>query len=140
MSEDFLDKMFGPPPKPPKRRKTPRRDLEGSVVKECLEFLHHRCPDVAYVERRNTGAVAFEGGGFLRFGSKGAADIWCLIKTRSGYGPQHVEIECKRRDGRGRLSGGQRDFRDMCLNKRIFYLVVTSAEDLEKKLKELGLT
>jgi hypothetical protein len=128
MSEDFLDKMFGPPPKPPKRRKTPRRDLEGSVVKECLEFLHHRCPDVAYVERRNTGAVAFEGGGFLRFGSKGAADIWCLIRGESGL--IHIELEIKRRDKRGRLSEDQKQFQRMCKDEGIPYFVITSVEEL----------
>lgn len=172
------DEIF-PTPSPPKkpRRRTPKKDLEGAVVRECLAFLHAD-PNVAYIERRNTGAVAFQGGGFLRFGSKGAADIWCLIRVPQfefelvsdihfeqidgkTYAHQHIlgkelkdddtighlvpsrdeilhiEIECKRADGKGRLSADQKIFQEFCEKSGIPYFIVTSAEMLKKCLDKL---
>ncbi len=124
-----------------RRNKTPKKDLESAVLWECLQYLDQRS-DVAYVERRNTGAVEFEGGGFLRFGSPGAADIWCLIRG-SDWGLAwdsvshlaHIEIECKRRDGKGRQSPEQIEFQEFCDSHHIPYLLVTSADELEEKLR-----
>jgi len=131
--------LIGKPPKP--RKRTPKADLEGAVVKECLVFLRQH-PNVVYVERRNTGAVQFEDGGYLSFGSKGAADIWCIahlpdsmLRGVSSLG--HVEVECKRRDGKGRLSKDQKAFQAFCKDTGILYFVVTSAVELSEKLAEL---
>ena len=128
---------------PKKRRKrSPKRDLEGPVVKACLRYLrnHH---EVLYVERRNTGMVHFQGGGAIRFGSLGASDIWCLVRapswTQTGCGPEvcyHLEIECKRSDGKGVLSDNQKVFRAMCLEKQIPYIVVTSVDQVAGKINE----
>lgn len=104
------------------RRKTPKNDLEGSVVKECRLWLKNHG---YYHERRNTGAIAVEGR-FVQFGETGAADIFAVIHG------QHVEIECKRRDGKGRLSDDQKDFRQLMSDYCIPYFVVTSAEELER--------
>lgn len=135
------------------RKKTKKHDLEGAVLHECIMFLSAH-EQVVYVERRNTGAVQFDDGFFLRFGATGAADIWCLIlrpmsvHAACGQGRQHnisidvlthVEIECKRRDGKGRLSEGQKEFQQFCAEAGIPYFVVTSAEDLGKKLHEAGI-
>ncbi len=119
----------------PKRKRTPKRNLEGAVVRECLRYLEDN-DDVLYVERRNTGAVELQGGGYIRFGSKGAADIWCLVETYTFY-PVHVEIECKRRDGKGRQSKDQKDFQAMCERIGVPYFLVISAEELAKKIDEL---
>lgn len=141
-------------------RRDRKKDLEAAVLRECLLFLrlHER---VVYIERRNTGAVQFEDGGFIKFGTKGAADIWCLIRkpmfatdapdndddplvfmkvpVAKCHLLTHVEIECKRRSG-GRLSQSQREFRDFCGRVGISYFVVTSVEDLSKQLHDAGFT
>ncbi|MBU2051426.1 MAG: hypothetical protein KKH61_20955 [Gammaproteobacteria bacterium] len=137
------------------RKRTPKKSLEASVIRDCLALLHDY-PDVIYVERRNTGAVKFTDGGFIRFGSPGGADIWCLLATplyeliisaddnvepvskQSGsYLIKHIEIEAKRADGKGRQSPAQKRFQAMCDDWGIPYLLVTSAEELQKALDKL---
>ena len=141
------------------RKRTPRKNLEAVVVRECLLYLKQH-PQVIYIERRNTGAVVLEGGGFIRFGSKGAADIWCLIQCRSlkhypdeqmfvcqdnidgscaGSCHTHVEVECKRQDGKGRQSEAQKAFQEYCDSHGIPYILVTSANELAKKLSAIVL-
>lgn len=124
----------------PKRRKP---TLESKVVRECLAFLKQH-PRVIYVERRNTGAVKFQDGGFMRFGSKGAADIFCLLNKAGpneinglpiywhGH-PIHCEIECK--SAKGRLSQPQKEFREFCDKHGIPYFLARSVKDLDKALK-----
>ncbi len=137
------------------RKRSSRKDLEGSVVRDCLKFLID-CPDVVYVERRNTGAVKFQGGGFIRFGQKGAGDIWCLVKLplyemdvpadpdeplrthlSSSYLLKHVEIECKRADGKGRQSADQKTFQEFCEEHRIPYILTISANDLSEQIRAI---
>ena len=131
-----------PPPKK-RRRRTPKKDSEAAVLRECLIHLKKR-HDTVFTERRNTGAVAFEGGGFIRFGTPGAADIWCLIHKYIVRGVVnipvliHIEIECKKRDGKGKLSSAQQAFKQFCEKSGIPYFVVTSAEDLAKQLEKAG--
>ena len=141
--------------KPRKRRS--RKNLEAPVIKECLNFLL-KYPDVIYVERRNTGAVQFQDGGFLRFGQKGATDIWCLVRCRHlkrystwwectenidgscvGSCHTHVEIECKRADGKGRQSEAQKKFQEFCEGHAIPYILTTSANQLAEKIQAIGL-
>ena len=115
-----------------KRKRTPKKDLEAAVQRECLKWLASQPDLVAYFERRNTGALVV-GERYIKFGSPGAADIWVLI-TRPGSGRvYHIEIECKRRSG-GRLSRAQQKFRALCNKIGVVYLVVTSAEDLQIQL------
>lgn len=136
-----LDEIFNTQPPPKKRRRSKRKGLEATVVRECLKFLKAD-PRVIYVERRNTGAVQFQDGGFMRFGSKGAADIWCLIERDVGSCGDmvavttHIEIECKRADGKGRLSFDQKEFRQFCDKSGIPYFLVTSVEELKLRLAE----
>lgn len=137
-------------------RKCPRKNLEGAVVRECLKFLHDS-PDVIYTERRNTGAVQFEDGGFVRFGSKGAGDIFCLVKevlyemdiedipgplqsrVSDCYTVRHVEVEAKRADGKGRQSADQKAFQAFCDSHRIPYILTISAQELSEKIKAISL-
>lgn len=112
-----------------RRKKTPKKNLEAGVIKECMIWLNRRG---YYCERRNTGAIKTRDT-FLRFGRLGAADIFAAV------GGCHVEIECKRRDGKGRLSPSQKAFRREMGDYRIPYLVVTSAEDLEIQIGALRL-
>ncbi len=141
---------------PRKRKKSKKSDLEGVVVRECLAYLRKH-PAVIHVERRNTGALQIGGGGFVRFGHKGAADIFCLIqcwcaKFTPGYGwdcegnidgncdgscHTHLEVECKRADGKGRLSADQKTFKKMCDEHRIPYIVAISVADVEKELSRI---
>lgn len=139
------------PPKPKRQHRTPKNDRESAVLSECIRFLVQR-KSVAYVERRNTGAAKYVGGYFVRFGSPGAADIWCLIgkplyamdldtceSEVVGSMFTHVEIECKNRTGKGRLSAEQKTFKRMCDDAGIPYFMVTSAEDLAEQLQGAGL-
>lgn len=139
------------------KKKRSRKNLEAPVVKECLQYLL-KCPQVIYVERRNTGAVQFQDGGFLRFGQKGAADIWCLIKSKTfpfksdgSIGADlpfntddfrflvHVEIECKRADGRGRQSEAQKKFQEFCEGHSIPYILTISANQLAEQISAIVL-
>ena len=140
---------------PKKRNRTPKKNLEGIVVSTCLQALHD-CPDVIYVERRNTGSLEIEGGGFVSFGSPGAADIWCLVNTKRYHMASddhgnwvcssvptghiiHIEVEAKRRDGKGHQSVDQKKFQEFCNSNGIPYLLVTSAEQLKQKIKAIVL-
>ncbi len=139
------------------RKRSPKKDGEAVVVWECLLFLNQH-PQVIYVERRNTGAIQLEGGGFIRFGSKGAADIWCLVRCRSlkdyphgtlcmdnfdgsceGSCHTHVEIECKRSDGKGRQSEAQKKFQQFCDSQGIPYILTTSASYLAEQISAIVL-
>ncbi len=141
------------------RKRSPKRDGEAVVVRECLLFLKQH-PQVIYVERRNTGAVQFEDGGFVRFGSKGAADIWCLVRCRSlkhypdeqmficednmdgsceGSCHTHIEIEAKRADGKGRQSEAQKKFQEFCDSQGIPYILTTSASYLAEQISAIVL-
>jgi hypothetical protein len=127
--------------KPHKR--TPKKNLESKVIRDCLALLHNY-PDIIYIERRNTGAVKFTDGGFIRFGSPGGADIWCLLAVpireygiTVSYSIRHIEIECKRPDGKGRQSPAQKRFQAICDDWKVPYLLVTSAEELRKALDKL---
>lgn len=128
----------------PQRKRRSKKNLEGPVVKECLQFLK-QCSDVIYTERRNTGAVKFQDGGFIQFGKVGAADIFCLVKAdRGSFGDQvsvliHVEIECKRADGKGSQSPDQIKFQEFCNSHHIPYILCTSAKQLKKKIKVIVL-
>lgn len=123
------------------RRKTPKKNLEARVVRECLKLLAEH-PDVVYAERRNTGMVLFQGGGCVKFGHKGAADIWCLYRVPMVIDigittiNRHVEIECKRADGKGKQTPAQLEFQEFCEEHGIPYLLVTSAKELAKKLPQ----
>ena len=130
--------------KPKPRRK--RKNLEAPVQKAVLQWLSTQ-PNAVLVERRNTGAFALEDGGYVKFGVKGRADVWVewlhVMDPEFGRtGMQyyvHVEIECKRADGKGRLSKDQKEFRDFCLTNHIPYLIVISVDELKVGLAELGL-
>lgn len=129
---DSIDALFDPrdPPEPkPRQRKTPKRDLETPVIKECLVWLHKHG---YYAERRNTGAVKY-GKAFVRFGTPGGADIFAVIDGK------HCEVECKRRDGKGRLSDNQKEFRQRMKEYWIPYLAVTSADELAEQIGALRL-
>lgn len=137
--------QIGPPK--PKRKRTSKKDLEGTVIRECLKALK-ASPAVAYVERRNTGAAMFQGGGFVRFGRVGSADIWCLVQCNIPCPNEggawacprltHVEIECKRADGKGRQSPDQKRFQELCDNRGIPYILTTSAQELMVKIGEIS--
>ncbi len=141
----------------PKRKRTPKKNLEGRVVRDCLQALHD-CSDVIYVERRNTGSLAIQGGGFISFGSPGAADIWCLAKVHlkemivpeneddpyefrpsDSYLVKHIEVECKRHDGKGRQSETQKEFQEFCDNHHIPYILTTSSVDMMEKIEQICL-
>lgn len=150
----------GGEPTKPTRKRSPKKNLEARVIRDCLTYLC-RHPTVVYVERRNTGAVMFTDGSRVAFGATGAADIWCIARTHvhrancridltgkccpEDWGPgcddcpqlKHIEIECKRADGKGKQSQAQKDFQHFCNANGIPYLLVTSAEELTEKLRDI---
>lgn len=115
--------------KPPsKRKKTPKSQLEASVIKEAKAVARRRGWKLF---RRNTGAMFTPTGGMIRYGQKGAADTYLVINGL------HIEAEAKRRDGKGRLSVAQKEFRDKCKTEGIPYFVYTSGSEFEKKINEI---
>lgn len=53
------------------------------------------------------------------------------------FTPRLIWVECKRGDGRGRLSTAQMVFRQACALAGVPYLVVTSAAELAEKVEAL---
>ena len=132
------------PAKKKKRRTTPKKDLEDGVKRDCIELLAHlqKIGEVCLYERRNVLVMHTTDGGFVQAGVKGRADIWAVVFDGSSADcppiPTHVEIECKRRDGKGTLSAAQKDFQAFCKAHGVPYVVVKSAEELKVWLRELG--
>lgn len=124
------------------RKRRSKKGSEAPVIRDCLRYLHD-CSDVVYYERRNSGAVQFQDGGFLRFGRKGAADMWCLVRDPEWPFERgsvvHVEVECKRADGKGRQSEAQKEFQEFCDSHHIPYILTTSALDLAEKIAAIVL-
>ena len=69
------------------KRSTP----EGAVLRDCLALL--KMMNVFHW-RNNTGAVSTPSGGFIKFGSKGSADILALRDGR------FLAVECKAPKGK----------------------------------------
>lgn len=128
LTTELLDKLLARPTEPPRRQKGRKADGEAVVLRACLRVLADH-PAVAYFERRNTGAVQFADGGFMRFGRPGAADIFAVL--RDG---RHIEIECKRADGKGKLSPVQARFAAIMRDLGIPYRVVISGAELQEWL------
>jgi len=151
VQDNLFKALWGGASSAPHRRRPrrKRKDLEAGVLRECLDWLAKH-PAVVYVERRNTGAFHLSDGGYIRFGAPGTADIWCLVRgarvflaeTMRGWYEWidpilHVEIEVKRRDGKGKLSAAQKKFQAYCKEIGVPYFVVTSKEALAAALSTL---
>jgi len=92
-----------------------------------------RHPDVIDWERRTTG-VFKRGPRYVRTGRVGAPDLWCVLKDQ-----RHLEIECKRRDGKGRYGPDQEEFRDKCLARNGLWVGVKNEKELADYLNGLGI-
>ena len=128
-----LERALGSPrarPKPPRIKRQSKRHLEASVLRGCLKLLLND-PRVLYRERRTAGLFEVEGR-TVASGTPGAADIWFVWQNR-----QHCEVECKRRDGKGRLSEKQKKFRDFCKATGIPWVAVKSEKELMDWLDKL---
>jgi len=129
---------MSPPPGRKRKRSssaTPARDKEASVLRECLRMLES-LPYVSYTERRSVGVMRTPAGQYMKFGRTGAADLWCLVQDCAGH-VRHVEVECKRRDGKGRLSRSQEAFQARMKSAGVAYLIVRSADELKTALEKL---
>jgi hypothetical protein len=143
-----LDPLLAPVEWPEKktRRNLNRKNLENPVKKACLALLARlqKQGSVRLYERRNNIALDTTDGGRVFAGVKGRADIWAVVRTEVLFPQnvqrtlQHVEIECKRADGKGRLSNAQSRFKAECDLKRIPNFIVTSVEELVEQLRDLG--
>ena len=76
--------------------------------------------------RNNSGAGKTANGGFIRFGKTGSPDFLVFMPHRA------VHLEVKAEDGK--LSAGQRDYRDKITKLGYEYVVVRSVEDVERLL------
>jgi len=119
-----LMKVPEPVKKQPKRNK---KDLEGAVLKECLEYLHKLG---IFCWRNNVGAFQLSDR-YIKFGIKGAPDIIGVLKNGI-----ILTVECKRRIG-GKQSVDQKMFQYRIEQNNGVYLLVKSAVELEIKLKGL---
>jgi hypothetical protein len=99
--------------------------LENVVQEECIEWLgkHGIIGD-----RNNVGTFSVPGSGMRRFGIKDAGDWIGLLPNG-----RHIEIEFKRGKG-GSLSNGQQKRKRKIMSNNGVYLIVHSAEELEKLL------
>jgi len=129
-------------PERKKRRNLNRKGLENLVKKDCIALLHRlqKTGAVCLYERRNNITLPTTDGGMVFAGVRGRADMWAVVNLQGGVYARgkHVEIECKRADGKGSLSPKQKDFRTFCMEQDIPYLVVTSAVQLAEELQRLG--
>ena len=99
-------------------------------MRECRRVLAAH-PEVVMFERRTVGLFREEGRA-IGVGVRGRGDYWAVL--RDG---RHIEIEAKRRDGKGRLSPNQDAFKEQCAVRGIPYAVVTSGADLRRFLASL---
>jgi len=104
---------------------TPKEDLEGAVLGECLDLLS-AMGIVCW--RSNTGAVKIDTR-YIKFGPKGKADIIGLLPNG-----RFLAVECKRRHG-GKQSDDQRAFEQAIVGSKGVYLLVHSAGELVDQLK-----
>lgn len=99
-------------------------ERETAIVATCLQYLKLRH---IFAFRVNTGALATERGGFLRFGSPGCADILACIRGR------FVAFEVKTL--KGRMSPAQKDFEYALVQARGTYFVIHSVDELAEALR-----
>jgi hypothetical protein len=76
--------------------------------------------------RNNSGAMKTAEGRFIRFGKTGSPDFLLFMQNKT------VHLEVKAEDGK--LSAGQKDYRDKIMKLGHDYLVVRSVEDVERLL------
>ncbi|MEM8737250.1 MAG: hypothetical protein AAGG38_02065 [Planctomycetota bacterium] len=132
-----IERLFGAKPTrkhrkstgSPKPKAKPSGDSEASVMAE-LHGVLARHPGIRMFERRTVG-VFDRGGRNVAVGVKGRADYWAVLSNG-----RHVEIEAKRRDGRGRLSPHQVSFREFCREHYIPYVVVKNGAELRDFLEK----
>lgn len=117
---------------PSKRRRSSASDLEASVIKEAVLIARQRGWNL---KRRNTGAVFTPDGRMIRYGGKGAADVFLVVQVNGM--PLHIEAEAKRRDGKGRLSAAQLAFAGWCHDEGIPYFTFTSGKEFESKVEKI---
>jgi len=108
-----------------RRKRTPKKDLEAAVLKEGLCWLHAHG---ILAWRNNTGALSLAGGGFIRFGKVGSADITGILPNG-----QRLECEAKRRNG-GKQSEGQRQFQEQIEQYGGIYILFHSTDELANNL------
>ena len=105
------------------------RRTEAQVVRACLDYLKLRR---IFAFRNNTGAYKVEER-FVRFGSKGSADILGILP-----GGRFLAIECKSLNGR--LSPAQGEWGERVRAAGGVYLCVRSVGELIEALNPHGLT
>lgn len=95
---------------------------EKATQKAILQYLEYK---KIFFYRNNSGAMVIPtktGSRFLRFGATGSPDIVCVI------GGQYVGIEVK--DIKGKLSEGQKDFKERLEKAGGKYILARSLEDV----------
>lgn len=77
-------------PKPRQSRAKKPTTPERDILAACLQLLAVH-PKVAWAARQNTGGFSDARGQYVKFGTKGAADITGML-----HGGRRLEVECKR--------------------------------------------
>lgn len=111
---------------------------EGQVLRSILDYL---AVNRVWCRRMNSGAIRTEGGGFMKFGSVGMADILATPirwTNQAGGIITVLWIECKTPGGK--QSQGQRNFQEEVTSSGHLYVVATSIDDVAAALEGLTYT
>lgn len=116
--------------KPARKATAKRRDLEGPVQKAVLREIRELFPDVFVAHVPNGGmrnarvAAQLKAQGVVR----GVPDLMLIpLHGRVGF----IEVKAPG----GSLTPEQKEFRDMCAARDIFFAVIDNAEQVEQCLK-----
>lgn len=103
-----------------------KESLIVSAIANYLQYLENQGKCV--FQRNNSGALPTAKGGFIRFGKTGAPDfiIWL---------PQGNCICIEVKNEKGKLSPGQKEFKDKIEKLSYKYYLVRSLSDVENILK-----
>ena len=112
----------------PRKRVTPKRDLEATVQKEGLAIL---AKHGILAFRQNAGKI-FKDGYWIQLAPAGAADVTGILPDG-----RRLEAEAKRRYG-GVHSDDQKKFQAMIEARNGVYILFHSATELIEKLQKMG--
>ena len=133
-----VDKKSGPwkaktksrkkPTSPAKlRKKTPKHLLEDSVKKEIIT----RSREINHeVWRQHCGLVRV-GPHYMKLAPSGAADLTGIMRCG-----KRLEVEVKRRDGKGRQSADQKKWQQFIEEHNGLYVVVKNCKEFEKFIEK----
>jgi len=129
-----IEDVFKPPPERKRKRRTPAKDRESAVLRECLRWLHEYG---ALVCRTSVYDGQVASGYHLKTGIRGWPDITGLLP-----GGRFIGVECKAKRGRpldtarGRQSDAQKLSEREILKRNGIYILARCAGDVAKGIAD----